>query len=131
MTSGRWWDAATGMKNSPIAPSPVTAALNRPTDTDGSLTKATPQNTEKAATNISDAAIHGSCGEELVRATALSHHVATPTVTNRPAPATMRNAPRAPAIPYPLITNTGDGYSRTHGPTNPGPPTAVGTVRAR
>jgi hypothetical protein len=45
------------MKNSPITPSPVTAALSRPTDTYGSSTEATPQNTEKTATNTSDATI--------------------------------------------------------------------------
>lgn len=44
-TSGGRRETAAGMKNSPVMPSPVTAALSRPTDTDGPSTKATPQNT--------------------------------------------------------------------------------------
>lgn len=74
MTSGSWQEQAAGMKKSPIMTSPVTAALSMPTENDGSLTEATPQNTEKMATNTSDAAIHGSRSGERVRATTDPHH---------------------------------------------------------
>ncbi|MFJ4880847.1 hypothetical protein ACIP93_37350 [Streptomyces sp. NPDC088745] len=70
MTSGIWLEAAAGMKNSPIMPGPVTTVLSRPTDTDGSSTEATPQNTELTATNASDARIHRSrSGGQLLPAT--------------------------------------------------------------
>ncbi|MFG2632281.1 hypothetical protein [Streptomyces sp. NPDC048473] len=60
----------------------MTLGAIRPTDTDGSSTEATPQNTDAAATNTSDATIHRSRSEERVRTTTLIHHV-QPAITQK------------------------------------------------
>ncbi len=76
----RWREETAGTKNSPILPSPVTAALSRPTDTGGSSAEATPQNSDVTGTNTSDGTIHRSRSGERVRAATLLHHV-QPAVT--------------------------------------------------